>query len=145
MTNVTFASEDIVWITWKHAADEHVRNLRHTNVVIGAYVTAGARIHLYLYLGWLGENAIYCYTDSVMYIQPRDEHGLIETGDKLGNMTSELRPTQYISEFASGGPKNYEYRMIDTVTGRKYTVCKVRCLTLNYNTKQLVYFEVIVI
>jgi len=31
-------------------ADERVPSLRHTNEVIGAYVTAGARIHLYGFL-----------------------------------------------------------------------------------------------
>ena len=69
--------------------------MRHTNEVIGAYVPEGARIHLYRYLDRLGERAIYCYTDSVIYIQPRDEPGLIETGDKLGDITSELRATEY--------------------------------------------------
>ena len=43
-------------------------NLGHTNEVIGIYVTAGVRIHLYRYLNRLGENAIYCDTDSVKYI-----------------------------------------------------------------------------
>jgi len=60
--------------------------------VIGTYVTAGARIHLYRYLYLLQEKAIYCDTDSVIHIQPRDEPELIETKDKLGDMTSELRP-----------------------------------------------------
>jgi len=68
-----------------------VPNLRHTNEVIGAYVTAGARIHLYRYRERLRENAIYCNTDSVIYIQARDKPALIETGDKLGDMTSEMR------------------------------------------------------
>jgi len=110
----------------EHAAQEHVPNLRHTNEVIGAYVTAGARIHLYRYLDRLGERAIYCDTDSVIYIQAKDEPNLIETGDKLGDMTSELRSTEYVSEFVSGGTKNYAYTVIDTVTGRAATVCKVR-------------------
>jgi len=91
----------------------------------------------------LGERAIYCDTDSVIYIQPRDEPGLIETGDKLGDMTSELRTTDYIFEFVSVGPKNYAYTVIDTVTGRATTVCKVRGITLNYSSKQLVNFGVI--
>jgi len=119
-----------------------VPNLRHTNEVIGAYVTAGARIHLYRYLDRLGERAIYCDTNSVIYIKPKDEPNLIETGDKLGDMTSELRSTEYVSEFVSGGPKNYAYTVIDTVTGRATTVCKVRGITLNYNAKQLVNFDV---
>ena len=53
-------------------------NLRHTNEVLGAYVTTGARIHLYRYLDRLGERAIYCDTDSVIYIQNEDEPNLIE-------------------------------------------------------------------
>jgi len=51
-------------------------------------------------------------------------------------MSSELRSTDYVSEFVSGVPKN-------TVTGRAATVCKVRGITLNYNAKQLVNFDVI--
>jgi len=78
VTNLAFASDDVVWISWKHAAEEHVTNLRHTNEVIGAYVTTGARIHLYRYLDRLGERAIYCDTDSVIYIQNEDEPNLIE-------------------------------------------------------------------
>jgi len=143
VTNLAFASDDVVWISWKHSAEESVPNLRHTNEVIGAYVTSGARIHLYRYIDRLGERAIYCDTYSVIYIQPRDEPGLRDTGDKLGDMTSELRTTEYISEFLSGGPKNYVYRIIDTGTGGATTVCKVRGITLNYSAKQLVNFNVI--
>jgi len=68
---------------------------------------------------------------------------LIETVDRLGDMAYGLRPTDYVSEFLSGRPKNYAYKIIDTVTGRMDTVRKVRCITLNYNAKQLVNFEVI--
>ena len=77
-------------------------NLRHTNEVIGAYITTGASIHLYRYLDRLGERAIYCDTDSFIYMQPKDEPNLIETEDKLGDMTSELQTTEYVSEFVSG-------------------------------------------
>ena len=143
VTNVAFANDDVVWISWKHSAEERVPNLRHTNEVLCAYVTAGARIHLYRYLDRLGERAFYCDTDSVIYIELRDVPNLIETGDKLGDMTSELRTIEYVSEFVSGGPKNYAYKVIDTETGRTATVCKVRGITLNYSAKQLVNFDVI--
>ena len=79
------------WISWKHSAEERVPNLHHTNQVIGAYVTSGARRHPYRYLDRLGERPNYCDTDSVIYIQPKDEPNLIVTGDKLGDMTFELR------------------------------------------------------
>ena len=88
MNNLAFGNDDVVWISWKHSAEERVPNLRHTNVILGSYVTSCATIHLYRYLDRLGERAIYCDTDSVIYIQPRDEPGLIETGEKFGDMTS---------------------------------------------------------
>jgi len=118
------ANEYVVWISWKYRAEEDVPSLRYTNDVIGTYVTAGARLHLYRYIDRLRENVKYCNTDSLIYIQPRDGPELFETGDKLGDMTYELRPSQTISGFVSGGPKNYAYRVLDTVTGDGLTVCK---------------------
>jgi len=140
VTNLVFASDDVVWLSWKHGAEEDVPSLRHTNEVIGAYVTAGARIHLYRYLDRLQVRAIYCDTDSVIYVQPKDEPSLIETGDKLGDMTSEMRPSESISEFVSGGPKNYAYNIV-TEGEEVKTVCKARGITLNYNASKLVNFE----
>ena len=55
-------------------------------------------------------------------------------------MNSELRPSEFISEFASGGSKNYAYRVMTERTGEK-TLCKVRGITLNYNLSKLVNFE----
>jgi hypothetical protein len=34
--NMAFASDDVVWLSWKYAAKERVPSLRHTNKVIGA-------------------------------------------------------------------------------------------------------------
>jgi len=141
VVNLVFASDDVFWLSWKRGAEEDVPNLRHINEDIGAYVTAGVRIHLYRYLNSLSENAIYCDTDSVICIQPRDEPALIETGDELGDMTSDLRPSEFISEFVNGGPKIYAYRVMTGGTGEKKTVCKVRGITLNYNASKLVNFE----
>ena len=84
--------------------------MRHTNDVIGSYVTAGARLHLYGYLDKLKERALYTDTDSAVFIQPRDSAALVEIGDCLGAMTCELNPNEIISEFVSGGPKNYAYK-----------------------------------
>jgi len=42
VTKLVFASDDVVWLSWKHGKEEDVPNLRYTNEVIGAYVTAGA-------------------------------------------------------------------------------------------------------
>jgi len=98
-------------------------------------------LHLYGYLDKLKEHALYCDTDSVIFVQPRDETALVQTGDCLGAMTSELKPGEFICEFVSGGPKNYAYKSINSVTGEEKTVCKVRGITLNYSASQLVNFE----
>jgi len=57
-----------VWISWQYSVDEQVPSLRHTNEVIGAYVTDAARIHLYGFLDKLQEKAIYTDTESVIFI-----------------------------------------------------------------------------
>jgi len=91
--NMLFANDDVVWISLQYSANERVPILRHTNEVICAYVTAGARIHLYAFLDKLQEKAIYCKTDSVIFLQPGQgcEPTLIKTGDNLGQMQSELK------------------------------------------------------
>jgi hypothetical protein len=122
-----------------------VPSLRHTNEAIGAYVTAGARIHLYQHLDRLQEKA-YCDTDSVIFIQPRDGLQLVETGYNLGDMTSQLKPHEMITVFVSCEPKNCAYTVIDTrnaVSQMKKTVFKVRGITLNYNASQFVNLDVI--
>jgi len=53
VTNLLFGSDDLVWIAWKYGAEEQVPSLRHANEIIGAYVTAGARMRLYRYLNRL--------------------------------------------------------------------------------------------
>jgi len=138
--NMMFASEDVVWISWQFSSEERVASLHHTNEVIGAFVTAGARIHLYSYLDRLQDKAIYCDTDSVLYIQPAGEPSLVKTGDNLGDMTSEPQANEIISEVVCAGQKKYAYRTINSTTGLSKTVCKVRGITLNYSASQVVNF-----
>jgi len=57
-------------------------------------------------------------------------------------MTSEVRHSGSISEFVSGGPKNYAYRQL-TWDDRKKTVCKVKSIALNYSASKMVNFDVI--
>jgi len=73
-----------------------------------------------------------------MFIQSRDGPALVEIENCLGAMTSELKPNKIITEFLSGGPKNYAYKTFNSVTRAEKTFCKVRGITLNYNASQLV-------
>jgi hypothetical protein len=130
----------VVWLSWKVSAEENVPNLPHTNEFIGAYVAAGARIHLYSFLDRVQENAIYFDPDSVIFIQPSGEPWPIATGHKLGDMQSEQKHSEFIVEFVRWA-KNYAYRLI-TNEG-EITLCKVRGITVNYHASKLVNFEVI--
>ena len=69
VTNLAFAIDDVVYISWERGVEKRLPSLCHKNEMIGTYVTAVARIHLYRYLDRVGENAIYCATESVINIQ----------------------------------------------------------------------------
>jgi hypothetical protein len=68
LTNLLFASDKVVWASWRYIDEEKIPSLRHTNEVIGASVTAGAHLHLYSYSDRLHGKALFCDTDSVFYI-----------------------------------------------------------------------------
>ena len=120
------ASDDVVWASCRFIAEEDIPNLRHANE---AYVTAGTRLRLYSYLDKLQKRALSCDTDSFLFVQPRGESALVETGDSLGAMTSELKPSEFIEEFVNGGPKNYAYKIVNSMTDERKTICKVRGIT----------------
>lgn len=77
-------------------------------VALAAFTTAHARLKLYSALEVLGDRAIYCDTDSVIYSVKPGETGIPE-GDCLGEWTDET-PGDHIVEFVGCGPKSYAYR-----------------------------------
>ena len=85
--------------------------------------------------------SVVCGGRCSMDIKPRDGPALVEIGDCLDAMTSELKTNEIISEFVSGGHKNYAYKTFNSLTCAGKTVCKVKVITLNYNISQLVNFE----
>jgi hypothetical protein len=68
---------------------------------------------------------------------------LIECADRLGDLTDELKPGVYMTEFVSAGPKNYAYKICERDSGKENTVCKARVITLNYSASRFVNFDVI--
>ena len=50
-----FASDSVVWASWRCTADDHVPSLCHTSEFIAAYVACGGRMHLSAHLDKLGE------------------------------------------------------------------------------------------
>ena len=110
-----------------------------TNIFIGIFTTAWARLELYNLMDLLGENALYVDTDSCIYVSKHDSPKPI-LGDYLGNLTNEITPKygpgSYITQFACGGPKNYAYVVNN---GAKH--CKIRGFTFNFKNSQILNFD----
>ena len=49
-------------------------SLRHTNDFVNAYVACGGRMDLYAHVDKLGERALYCVTDRIIFVQKTDEN-----------------------------------------------------------------------
>ena len=84
---------------------------------------------------FLGRKVLYYDTDSIIYIS--DGNNDIDTSETLGKFKDELLsdygPDIYITEFVSGGPKNYAYKL-----NNGKIIEKIKGVTLNHiNTKKL--------
>ena len=83
--------------------EENTYDNGKTNIFMAAFTTFLARLKLYESPEKLGQQALYFDTDSVIY----QWCPYIPLGDFLGDMTNELDDGDHITEFVSGGPKNY--------------------------------------
>ena len=138
VTDVNFVSEEMVEMKWKYK-EEFVETSLRTNVVIAAYTTAHARLQLYTYLEMLQDRVLYADTDSIVFVSKKGEEEPI-LGDFLGDLTNE-EPNGRISQFVTGGPKNYAYQVQNG--NNVNTVCKIRGITLNYKTSLQITYDTI--
>ena len=134
LTGIRFCGEKLAYVNYKKD-DEFVDAQSNVNVVIASFVTAQARLRLYEDIEKLQERVLYFDTDSLLFVtRPQDVY-TPELGSFLGDWTDELAgygPDSYITEFVSGGPKNYAFKVLCPATGKTETVTKVRGFTLNY-------------
>ena len=143
VNNIRFVSNDVAQLQWEHN-EEYIPVGSNTNVFIAAYTTAQARLKLYSYLEQLERRVLYFDTDSIIYVSISGAWDP-PIGSFLGDMTDELRKPygegSCITEFVSGGPKNYAYKVYSPGNQSTATVCKVRGITLNFTSEQQVNFE----
>ena len=104
---IRICSSDVLEIVYT-SVDDNAPTSDRTNIFVAAYTTCLARLKLYESLEELGEQALYFDTDSVIFRWYPGQPD-IPLGDFLGDMTDELDDGDYITEFVSGGPKNYGY------------------------------------
>ena len=127
-------NDDILEAVYTHVDDNATKGTK-TNIFIAAFTTSYARLKLYESLDTLEQQVLYYDTDSVVY-KWRPGDPFILSGDFLGEMKNELEPGDVITEFVSGGPKNYTYR-----TKEGHVECKVRGFTLNVRGAAVINFE----
>lgn len=125
--------------------EEFAYPLKTVSLPVANYTTMGARLLLYKILDMLKNQVLYFDTDSIIFVhRPGDE--LPHTGPFLGDLTNELSefgPNSYISEFVSGGPKNYAYKVYSPDTQLESTVCKVKGFSLNFKNSQKINFDTV--
>jgi DNA polymerase type B, organellar and viral len=123
-----------IYVNWKYKNDESYKPLKHSSIPVAAYTTAHARIKLYYLLNSLGDNLLYCDTDSIIYIDNENLISKPQTGVFLGELTDELAEhgkNTYITEFVAFGPKSYAYKYKTPNTNKVGEVAK--CKGILYN------------
>ena len=142
--NIRYVSpltEDRVEVHYK-LHDEMIDVSPNLNIFIACFTTCQARLKLYEALEFLKDRVLYFDTDSVVFVQcPGQDPPL---GNYLGEFKNELKTAderhpedEYITEFCSGGPKNYGY-----CTSWGNVVCKVRGFSLNVEGSRQLNYEI---
>jgi G:T-mismatch repair DNA endonuclease (very short patch repair protein) len=127
-------NEYMINLTWTNKSD-FVKEDFQTNIFIAAFTTCWARLKLYDVLDLLDTRVLYFDTDSVIFVsRPGDVEPHV--GPYLGQLTNELDSGDFITEFVSGGPKNYAFR-----TFKEQEVCRIRGFSLNYTNAQTLNFS----
>ncbi|XP_055347293.1 uncharacterized protein LOC129594579 [Paramacrobiotus metropolitanus] len=122
-------TDEVMAVQYRSKKD-YIATSKKTNVVIAAFTTAYARLHLLKFMEMVGDRLLYHDTDSIFHIH-RDDLPDPPTGTCLGDLSSSLQPDEYIDEFVALGPKSYAYR---TNTGCE--TIKVKGFTLTRQAKK---------
>ncbi|MCG8079176.1 MAG: hypothetical protein JAY75_23495, partial [Candidatus Thiodiazotropha taylori] len=130
--------EQFLHVNWEES-DSIIEPHSCSNVVVASFVTAQARLKLYSVLHKLDTRVLYFDTDSAIYVHDPKLWNPTIVNNRLGEWTDEM-PNAKITKFVGMGPKNYGYEYVENNGDRKST-CKVKGLTLDFNTSQIIHFE----
>ena len=133
ISTLRLCTDDILEAVYTHVDDNAPKGTK-TNIFVACFTTSYARLKLYQSLEILQQQVLYFDTDSVVY-KWRLGQPSIPIGDYLGEWKDELEG-DIITEFVSGGAKNYAYQ-----TRGGNSVCKVRGFTLNVRGAAILNFE----
>ena len=137
-----FEIHDKVFLTTKKKEEHSCISSPTTNVVLAAYITAHARVHLYRTLKRLAGRAYYCDTDSCIFLSVP---GLWEPviSDALGGWKSELAPGTWITRLICAGCKNYCYQTDSLQNDGTDGKLVIKGWNLDFNTLKQLNREVV--
>ena len=107
LNSYNFPNENVCQVFYSEIKKLHSGGM-NTNVVLGSFVTAYARIKLFYEMILLSTSLLYCDTDSLMYIAKRF-HYEPTLGEYLGMFTNHLSDSDSIYVFVSLCSKNYSF------------------------------------
>ena len=136
--DICLLTDDLVEVMYNRKHEFQVEH-KATNIFIGIFTTAWARLELYNLLDLVGQNVLYCDTDSCIFLS-KPGCALPKLGDYLGELTDEV-VTDYgegtfITDFVCTGPKCYAYKCNNGMQK-----CKLKGFTLNYKNSKALNFE----
>ena len=139
--NVHCLSDDYIDVSFrKNAEFIQAEDNATLNIPIAAFTTCYARLRLYSGLELLGDRALYCDTDSILYVKKAGEYSL-PTGSNLGDFKSELGYNKngtldVIREFVAMAPKSYGYI---TVAGKASV--KTKGFRIDIGAREIICFN----
>nr|XP_022300672.1 uncharacterized protein LOC111108881 [Crassostrea virginica] len=131
LTNPDQPESDMILVNYEER-QEFIEECPFGNVVLAAFTTAHARLHLYETLQPLDTLVLYFDTDSIIYQHVEGQFNPTIV-NSLGGWTDELDGDRIV-KFMSGGPKNYAF---ETEKGQSVQ----KGITLNYRASQIVTLE----
>ena len=137
MKNVDIYGEQFLLVNWEDT-DLIIEAHACRNVIVAAFVTAQARLKLYV-LEKLNVRVLYFDTDSIIYVHKPDQWNPAIINSRLGKWTNEV-PNARIMKFVGMGPNNNGYEYVGK-DGQRKSICKVKGLTPDYNISQLSNFH----
>jgi hypothetical protein len=135
--------DDLDFMEVKYSHNSSLRAPANTHYYLGGSCTAQARLKLTGMLRKVGkERALYCDTDSVVFVQRPDDE-VIETGEALGQWSSELDEGVWGEEFLALAPKCYllMYNDVGRQKEKESGILKAKGVTLTAENLKSIHAE----
>lgn len=144
INDLYLVGEDKIWVNWKYTNDEFQTPARNVSVTTGAFTTTHARIMLFNELIQLGNEILYCDTDSIIYVEKEGSKYKPDLGPCIGQLTDELEVFgvgAFIESFTSIGPKSYAFRVKVPNKSGYIEVAKCKGFSASGENKNILNFK----